>query len=185
MDGADAEGTADEELAGRIVKYRFRDSPEPLQEALSTAISFRRRRFRDWRRHHDRMVKREEKTAAPIIVKEIQESGKTERRPKAAKKPKLKDIAKGEQICGNPTVNTDLEPEPSLNPSRQSFRSANFRPPESISNSTGISFSVRTEVGGLHVDWPRPPRPIDGVARCPYCFALLDPAEVRSKTKWR
>jgi hypothetical protein len=78
----------------------------------------------------------------------------------------------------------------SLAPSKQSFQSANFEAPRSISQSTTVSVSVRSVVAGVFMDWPDPPRAAgdlsdNGRVRCPYCFDLLDQAEINSKTKWR
>jgi len=78
--------------------------------------------------------------------------------------------------------------------SKQSFQSAKFEAPKSISQSTAVSVSVRSVVAGVFMDWPDPPRLVGNAAsndagndqvRCPYCFDLLDRAEMSSKSKWR
>jgi len=197
-DGNDV-GKDDETWASQIVKYRF---PGPvgglpgitneLKQTLSTGISFRMRRFRDWRRHYEKRLERERAVAEQLAREPGQAEQREEQEPTDDEDYQGDEGAEpGEMTTasGGPT-NSQLSGggvHPSLAVSKRSFASSKFEAPKSSSQSTAVSKSVRSMIAGVYMDWPRPPRDSSstGQVNCPYCFDLLDEGEICSKTRWR
>ncbi|KAL8370607.1 hypothetical protein RB595_000805 [Gaeumannomyces hyphopodioides] len=184
-------GTNDELWANRIVEFQFPSCPESLRTILSTGVYFRMMRFRDWKRHYERRQRR----AITAVPKPSVEGGAalTEREPSAVVDDEHKGVGVPADVHRGSTGAPDVQE--SLAASKQSFQSANFEAPKSVSQSTTVSVSVRSTIAGVFMDWPDPPNPARGVrgpsesgqvtVRCPYCLELLDQGEVSSKNKWR
>ncbi|KLU86583.1 hypothetical protein MAPG_05595 [Magnaporthiopsis poae ATCC 64411] len=183
------QGASDELWADQIVGVRFPDSPESLRKILSTAVSFRMRRFRDWKRHYERRKKR----AITAVSQLATGAGRTTLTEGGPSGGSLDNKGKGVGAPAEDIHYGSAKPpdgvQESLAESKQSFQSANFEAPKSVSQSTTVSVGVRSMVAGVFIDWPNPPRgarnPDNGQVRCPYCFDLLDQREAGSKNKWR
>jgi hypothetical protein len=189
------QGASDELWAEKIVAFRFPDSSESLQQILSSAISFRMRRFRDWRRHYERRQKRA-MPGVPDLATGAQQTVMTGTGSTGVREDKGKGVALPADTDMHRGSTEQLNVPESLALSKQSFQSAKFEAPKSISQSTAVSVSVRSVVAGVFMEWPDPPRIAGNTnaasndagndqVRCPYCFDLLDRAEMSSKSKWR
>jgi hypothetical protein len=187
------QGASDELWAEKIVAFRFPDSSESLQHILSSAISFRMRRFRDWKRHYEKRQRRA-MASVPNLATGAQQTVMTGTGSTGTREDKGKGVALPADTDMHRGSTEQLNVPESFALSKQSFQSAKFEAPKSISQSTAVSVSVRSVVAGVFMDWPDPPRLVGNAAsndagndqvRCPYCFDLLDRAEMSSKSKWR
>ncbi|KAK4161715.1 hypothetical protein QBC43DRAFT_323136 [Cladorrhinum sp. PSN259] len=198
MDGNDV-GKEDEIWAEHIVNYHFLNkkdqvpgSTDEMMDIISTGLSFRMRRFRDWKRHFEKQQKRQEAIAKAELARESEllEDHEDEGAEDNKQEEDSGDTGARESVdtggSAPPTMQGSVL-QPRLAPSKQSFQSSRFEPTKSVSQSTAVSASVRSVVAGVFMDWPRPPQDPTGTGqvRCPYCFELLDKQEVSSKTKWR
>ena len=184
------EGAEDEAIARKIVDLRFPHASEQVQEFLSRGLSFRMRRFRDWKHHHEKIQKKA-KAALPKplpLIYSQQDSPQEQIIPDRSQ-PSATSMKAPKQL-DNPERSGDSGVQGAMASSRRSFESARFEAPRSIGASTTVSKSVRSEIGGVFLDWPHPPRikqDPGGSAHsyCPYCFNRLEIAEINLKTKWR
>ncbi|KAK0612122.1 hypothetical protein B0T14DRAFT_608066 [Immersiella caudata] len=192
-DGNDL-GKDDEDWAQAIVNHRFPTATDEQKHILSTAVSFRMRRFREWKRHNEKQIEREQAIAeAELLALEAERRKQEEQREEEEQEgggKRLQESKAGNlRVLGGGLDNIYLPGHhvpASVAPSKQSFASSKFEAPTSESQST-VSVSVRSVVAGVYMDWPRPPRDASGAGQvhCPYCFDRLDYGEIRSRTKWR
>lgn len=192
-------GKEDEIWAQQIVNYHFRNkkdgvpgSTDEMRDIISTGISFRMRRFRDWKRHFEKQQKRQEAIAQAELARESERLGGQE--DDDAKDNNQEedggDTGARESVGPGGSAPSKMQGgvrQPSSALSKQSFQSSRFEAPKSISKSTASSPSTRSVIDDVYMDWPRPPQDATGTGqvRCPYCFELLDKQEVSSKPKWR
>lgn len=197
-DGTDM-GKDDETWAQQIVNCHFRNkkdgvpgSTDEMRDIISTGLSFRMRRFRDWKRHFEKQQKRQEAIAKAGLARESErlEDQEDDDAEDNKKEEDSGDTGARESVDTGGSAPSKMQGgvlQPSLALSKQSFQSSRLEATKSVSQSTAVSASVRSVVAGVFMDWPRPPQDATGTGqvRCPYCFELLDKQEVSSKTKWR
>ncbi|KAG8422124.1 hypothetical protein J3459_010709 [Metarhizium acridum] len=198
------EGAGDELFATNLVKYRFpgeakeeteidaltsskdpRDPPLTIQEILINAMSFRMRRFRHWKQHHEKLSRRKRTIARSQAITSdyplLPEGG-----PETTEPHHLRAKTSSNE---HTSIERPQLPEAAAS-SRMSFESRLYETPASVvSRYTNASMSVRSSFGPTYVAWPRPPRKPSNFddnddVSCPYCFEKLEPDELK-KTKWR
>jgi len=191
-DGID-QGANDELFARNLVNHRFRgrdgnaaDSLIQIRESLINGISFRMRRFRDWKEHFNRRLRRERNRVRA-------QATKPDHRPLPEQEPEAAQPQqqKADKIPHDAGRLTEISQKyDAVASSKQSFESRRYESPKSVGQSTSVSLSVRSRVGGSYVDWPRPPAKRGKYSEnddvyCPYCFDRLEWDEATKKTKWR